>query len=168
MFFNIEEEIEWVLLGRCIDGSMIFLNDEENRMDKVEIMLRIFYFIMVLSIGSQTIIAYGVDRVFPGKEWQTKSPAELYVDREHLQAIADYLGGRGFISRKGYQIFTWGEPNHSIHIFSSKPTKPARFPVWASRFQFGSHGLKPLMTSYATKTAPSPGGIWPIKFHAMA
>lgn len=47
--------------------------------------------------------------VLPGDTWKKQSPEELGLSKQHLDRIAEYLGGRGFISRDGYQVFTWGD-----------------------------------------------------------
>jgi len=90
-------------------------------------MSRIFCLISALVVCGQSPTAYGVERVFPGIEWEIKPPAELNVNEEQLQALADDLDGRGFISRKGYQIFTWGDYRERGDIASAAKPFYAHF-----------------------------------------
>ncbi len=46
----------------------------------------------------------------PGATWTSKTPAETGLDPAKLDAVRTYLGGRGFVSRYGYQVYTWGDP----------------------------------------------------------
>lgn len=47
--------------------------------------------------------------LFPGKTWQTKTPAEAGLDTAKLDAFKDYVGGRGCIVRHGCMVYTWGD-----------------------------------------------------------
>ena len=48
--------------------------------------------------------------VFPGATWETRAPAEVGLDAAELDAIRDYLQGRGAIVRNGFLVYTWGDP----------------------------------------------------------
>jgi len=63
-----------------------------------------------------------VEPVFPGKHWQTKTPAELGLDRAKLDEFARLAGGRGCVIRSGYMAYTWGDDTRASDIASaSKP-----------------------------------------------
>ena len=45
---------------------------------------------------------------FPGKHWQTRSPASVGLDAGKLDEFAQRLGGDGCIVRDGYLVKSWG------------------------------------------------------------
>jgi CubicO group peptidase (beta-lactamase class C family) len=57
--------------------------------------------------------------VFPGAEWESKSPAELELDEERLDAVAKALGSRGCAIKDGYVVKTWGAQDQKADLFSS-------------------------------------------------
>jgi hypothetical protein len=58
----------------------------------------------------------------PGQTWATRTPAQVGLDPEKLEAIAVALGGRGCIVRHGYVVKTWGDQTaRSGWMSSSKP-----------------------------------------------
>ena len=48
--------------------------------------------------------------VFPGTEWQSRTPADVGMDAAKLDQIAATIGGSGCIVRNGYMVKTWGSP----------------------------------------------------------
>lgn len=50
-----------------------------------------------------------VTPVFPGAEWKHLEPAGAGLDRRTLEEMAEYLRGRGCVTRHGYMVFTWGD-----------------------------------------------------------
>ncbi|MDP8242920.1 MAG: carbon-nitrogen hydrolase family protein [Candidatus Hinthialibacter antarcticus] len=52
--------------------------------------------------------AFALEQTLPGAEWKTRSPQEVELEQATLDKVAEYLGGRGFIARHGYQVYTWG------------------------------------------------------------
>jgi CubicO group peptidase (beta-lactamase class C family) len=61
-------------------------------------------------------------RTYPGRTWETRTPAQVGLDPEKLEAIALTLGGRGCIVRHGYVVRTWGDQaQRSDWMSSSKP-----------------------------------------------
>ncbi len=63
--------------------------------------------------------ARAAEPVFPAEHWQQRSPAELGLDAQRLQAVADALGGRGCMVKNGYVVKTWGSQSERADIFSS-------------------------------------------------
>ena len=62
--------------------------------------------------------------VFPGKTWQTKTPAEVGLDAAKLDAFRDFVGGRGCVMRHGCMVYTWGDYRKPGDVASaSKPVK---------------------------------------------
>src|SRR4051812_46147317 len=49
------------------------------------------------------------ERVFPGKTWESKTPAEAGLNDAKLDEAAEFLDGRGCIIRGGYVVKTWGD-----------------------------------------------------------
>lgn len=46
---------------------------------------------------------------FPGVNWEMRTPAAVGLDIAKLDAIQNYLGGRGCVVRNGYLVYTWGD-----------------------------------------------------------
>ena len=46
--------------------------------------------------------------IFPGTNWETRTPPQAGLDVAKLNAIQSYLGGRGCIVRNGYLVYSWG------------------------------------------------------------
>lgn len=64
----------------------------------------------------------GDGRTYPGKTWETRTPAQVGLNPEKVDAIALALGGRGCLVRHGYVIRTWGDQaERSDWMSSSKP-----------------------------------------------
>jgi CubicO group peptidase (beta-lactamase class C family) len=57
--------------------------------------------------------------VFPGKQWQTCSPAAAGLSGEKLAALTNLVGGRGCVVRHGRLAFTWGDPSKSSDVASA-------------------------------------------------
>lgn len=56
--------------------------------------------------------------VFPAEAWQTKAPAELRLDPQPLEELADALrkgaGAAGLVIKDGYIVKTWGDPTARV------------------------------------------------------
>ncbi|MBX3414291.1 MAG: DUF5060 domain-containing protein [Pirellulales bacterium] len=59
------------------------------------------------------------ERVFPGEHWQEKTPAELGLDPDAIDAVATALGSRGCIIKDGYVVKAWGSQSDRGDLFSS-------------------------------------------------
>jgi CubicO group peptidase (beta-lactamase class C family) len=57
--------------------------------------------------------------VFPGRTWQTRTPAEVGLDATKLDALARLAGGRGMVVRHGYQVYSWGDVARSADVASA-------------------------------------------------
>lgn len=60
-----------------------------------------------------------IEPVFPGAHWQTKTPAELGLDRTKLDQFARLAGGRGCVVRYGYLPYTWGDYARASDVASA-------------------------------------------------
>jgi CubicO group peptidase (beta-lactamase class C family) len=58
-------------------------------------------------------------KTFPEANWGAKTPAELGMSSKGLAAVASFLGGEGFVARRGYQVYTWGSVGRVTDIASS-------------------------------------------------
>ena len=47
--------------------------------------------------------------VYPGKTWTGKTPAEAGLDAARLNALSDFVRGRGCVTRHGYMVYAWGD-----------------------------------------------------------
>ena len=57
--------------------------------------------------------------VYPGASWETRSPEEVGLSREKLDALRDLAGGRGCVVRHGYLAYTWGDPSKAGDVASA-------------------------------------------------
>lgn len=57
--------------------------------------------------------------VFPGEEWEERSPEEAGLSLGGLQQFSQLVGGRGCVVRDGYLIFSWGDISRSADIASA-------------------------------------------------
>ena len=48
-------------------------------------------------------------RTFPGRHWETRAPAQLGLQADGLDRLAEVLGGRGCIVKDGYVVKAWGD-----------------------------------------------------------
>ncbi|WP_010582912.1 serine hydrolase [Schlesneria paludicola] len=62
------------------------------------------------------------DLVFPGRDWEQKSPVDAGLDERLLDAVATALGSRGCIIKNGYVVKAWGtQSEKSDWASSAKP-----------------------------------------------
>ena len=47
--------------------------------------------------------------VFPGTEWEQRTPESLGLDGGYIDQVAAQLGGRGCIVKDGFAVKTWGD-----------------------------------------------------------
>jgi CubicO group peptidase (beta-lactamase class C family) len=57
--------------------------------------------------------------VFPGKAWESRSPAELGLNGEKLLALERTLAGRGCVVKNGYVVAAWGDQSVRSDWYSS-------------------------------------------------
>jgi CubicO group peptidase (beta-lactamase class C family) len=61
-------------------------------------------------------------RTYPQRTWQTRTPEQVGLDRQKVDAIAGLLGGRGCIVRNGYVVKSWADQSQKGGwMSSSKP-----------------------------------------------
>jgi CubicO group peptidase (beta-lactamase class C family) len=68
---------------------------------------------MQLFLGRHTFAAY------PGKTWQTCTPAHVRLDPLKLDELAKHVGGRGCVIRNGYLVYQWGDVTKSSDVASA-------------------------------------------------
>ncbi|NOZ85300.1 MAG: hypothetical protein GXP49_03370 [Deltaproteobacteria bacterium] len=85
--------------------------------------------LMMVSLLAVAYTPTAVAQVFPGTDWETRTPAQVGLDKGKLDGIAGYLGGRGCITRHGYMVYTWGDYKRRGDVASA--AKP-----WYSTFLF--------------------------------
>ena len=80
------------------------------------------------SAGTDTTTSAGTDTgdddhgVFPGAEWEYRSPAELGMDPAKLDTFVGYLGGSGVVIKDGYLVKSWG--GDTTEIMWASAAKP--------------------------------------------
>jgi len=47
--------------------------------------------------------------VYPGVAWEVRAPTQVGLSAAGLDAFAQYVGGRGCVTRHGYMIYSWGD-----------------------------------------------------------
>jgi hypothetical protein len=53
--------------------------------------------------------AAGAEPVWPGAEWEHRTPEQAGLDPAKLAELAKMAGGRGCVVRSGYMVFGWGD-----------------------------------------------------------
>jgi CubicO group peptidase (beta-lactamase class C family) len=61
----------------------------------------------------------GADGIFPNAHWEKRTPAEVGLSREKLDALKELVGGRGCVVRQGYMVFSWGDQSKSSDVASA-------------------------------------------------
>ena len=69
----------------------------------------------------------GPPAAYPGATWQFRTPEQVGLSRARLDALRDFVGGRGCVVRHGYMVYTWGDPAARTMVLSA--AKP-----WISHF----------------------------------
>ena len=57
--------------------------------------------------------------VFPGRFWETQTPAQAGLDEAVLNRLAEHVGGRGCVVRHGRMVYAWGDPIRSTDAASA-------------------------------------------------
>ena len=58
-------------------------------------------------------------QIFPGRNWEMRSPEAAGLTKEKLEALSAWVGGRGCVVRHGCMVFTWGDPQISSDVASA-------------------------------------------------
>jgi len=77
---------------------------------------RRFLLFLVMTVACSSSL-FG-QQVFPGKEWERKSPEELGFDPIALKKVIPTYGIGGVIIRHGYVAASWGDPNLALQTAS--------------------------------------------------
>lgn len=65
--------------------------------------------------------------VYPGPTWEKRAPEEVDMDAAKLDALRDYVGGRGCVVRRGYMVYTWGDASKRADVASAAKPWYAHF-----------------------------------------
>ncbi len=60
-----------------------------------------------------------VEGVFPGTQWETRTPAEVGLDAGKLDEFRRFVGGRGCVVRHGYLVYCWGNVSRRADVASA-------------------------------------------------
>ncbi len=77
-----------------------------------------------VAVGLGTLVsavprAAATEPVFPGADWDRRTPEQAGLAADKLQTLARLVGGRGCVVRHGYLVYTWGNPAESGDIASA-------------------------------------------------
>jgi hypothetical protein len=86
------------------------------------------FFLGLIPAASASQAATG-QSVYPGSAWEMRVPEAVGMDRTKLDALRDFVGGRGCVVRYGYMVYSWGDPTLRGNVYSA--CKP-----WFSHFLF--------------------------------
>ncbi|MHC4322865.1 MAG: hypothetical protein ACYSUX_01180 [Planctomycetota bacterium] len=75
--------------------------------------------LILIFIGTTVFKTQAVEPVYPGAEWETKTPKQVGLDAEKLKELSDYAGGFGCVVRHGYMVYTWGNAGRRKDIASA-------------------------------------------------
>jgi CubicO group peptidase (beta-lactamase class C family) len=56
---------------------------------------------------------------YPAADWERRSPEDVGLSADKLNAVAKFAGGHGCVVRNGYLVFTWGDSAKSEDIASA-------------------------------------------------
>ena len=59
------------------------------------------------------------ESVFPGTDWETRTPSAVGLDGAKLQALGGLAGGRGCVVRHGYLVHRWGDYKKTADVASA-------------------------------------------------
>ncbi len=65
--------------------------------------------------------------VYPGREWATKSPEQVGLSADAIEAFSDSVGGFGCVVRRGYMVHSWGDPSRCTDVASAAKPIYAHF-----------------------------------------
>jgi len=94
-------------------------------------------------------VAVAAQDVFPDAHWQTRSAEGAGLDRAKLDAMRDFMGGRGCVVRYSYLVYEWGDIAKASDVASA--LKP-----WITHFLFVAveEGLLPGVDARVAEYAP--------------
>ncbi|MCO5053764.1 MAG: serine hydrolase [Verrucomicrobiae bacterium] len=78
---------------------------------------RLCCFLMLGAIGAGMLGAQ--DKGFPGTHWESRTPEQVGLSMEKLDALQALVKGRGCVVRHGYLVYSWGDQSKSSDIASA-------------------------------------------------
>jgi CubicO group peptidase (beta-lactamase class C family) len=60
-----------------------------------------------------------IEAVYPGKQWETRTPAQVGLDASKLREFSRFIGGRGCVVRNGYLVYSWGDISRRADVASA-------------------------------------------------
>ncbi len=96
-----------------------------------------------------TLVSANAQSVFPTGKWDTRSPEEVGLKSEELDALRDFMGGRGCVVRHGYLVYSWGDITKASDVASA--LKP-----WITHFLFLAveDGILPSVDAHVADYVP--------------
>ena len=76
------------------------------------------------------VVASGADEaapVYPGKDWEARTPEQVGLDAGKLKELGEYAGGSGCVVRHGYMVYTWGDASKRTDVASAAKPVYAHF-----------------------------------------
>ena len=83
--------------------------------DSTSSLLRLWILLLVVCVRW---VGYAAD-AFPAAHWETRTPEEVGLSRDKLDALKELVGGRGCVVRHGYMVFSWGDQSKSSDVASA-------------------------------------------------
>jgi hypothetical protein len=65
--------------------------------------------------------------VYPGETWATEKPKEAGMNAAGLDALREYVGGRGCVVRYGRMVYSWGDMSKRADVASAAKAVYAHF-----------------------------------------
>lgn len=78
---------------------------------------RLFCFLTLVAISAGMLGAQ--DKGFPGTHWESRTPEQVGLSVEKLDALQALVKGRGCVVRHGYLVYSWGDQSKSSDIASA-------------------------------------------------
>lgn len=64
-------------------------------------------------------LANASEHVFPGAQWETRTPENVGLSEKKVDALKELVGGRGCVVRHGYMVYSWGDQSKSSDVASA-------------------------------------------------
>ena len=78
-----------------------------------------FTLLTCLWVTCSVVGAAGVGPIYPGQAWTRKTPEEVGLNLEQLNAFSRFTGGFGCVIRQGTLVYTWGDAAKRMDVASA-------------------------------------------------
>ncbi len=77
------------------------------------------FFLLNISLSNDTKVCSDDTFFFPNPSWEKREPESVGMKLEKLDALRDFVGGRGCVIRHGSMVYQWGDISQSQDVASA-------------------------------------------------